>query len=92
MPMEGNNTKEGDVLQEGEGILVKKQHVAMGMNVLECPMCSTPLSPPIFQVMECNWCSAAGYFTLNSLCWSPYVDTVIFYAIRSISEPCSVNC
>ena len=52
MLMEGNKSKEGGAgRQEGEGILVKKQPVAMGMDVLDCPMCSTPLSPPIFQVM-----------------------------------------
>ncbi|XP_051223196.1 E3 ubiquitin-protein ligase SINA-like 7 [Lolium perenne] len=49
----------GDGRQEGEGIVVKKQNVAMGMDVLDCPGCSTPLRPPIFQ------CSM-GHFVCSS--------------------------
>jgi E3 ubiquitin-protein ligase SIAH1 len=51
----------GDGQQEGEGIVVKKQNVAMGMDVLDCPGCSTPLRPPIFQVMDCDWCFLPDY-------------------------------
>jgi hypothetical protein len=45
--------KEGaDGQEQGDGavVLKKKQHVTMGMEVLDCPVCYNPLSPPIFQV------------------------------------------
>jgi hypothetical protein len=44
--------KEGEALQEAESV-VKKQNVTMALDVFDCPVCSNPLRPPIFQVTEC---------------------------------------
>ncbi|VAH71272.1 unnamed protein product [Triticum turgidum subsp. durum] len=66
--MEGNNnsngseTKEGgDNRLDGEGVIVKKQNVAMAMGTefLDCPICSAPLSPPTFQ------CALGHFVCLN---------------------------
>lgn len=40
--------KEGEALQEAESV-VKKQNVTMALDVFDCPVCSNPLRPPIFQ-------------------------------------------
>ncbi|CAM0947037.1 unnamed protein product [Alopecurus aequalis] len=81
MLMEGNKTKEGgDGRQEGEGILVKKQHVSMGMDVLDCPMCSTPLSPPIFQ------CSM-GHFVCSA-CRDKLPKKACGMCFRAVSNRC----
>jgi hypothetical protein len=42
---------EGEALQEAAGTAVKKQNVTMGMQAFDCPVCSNPLRPPIFQVI-----------------------------------------
>jgi E3 ubiquitin-protein ligase SIAH1 len=41
---------DGPVQGEGTIVLKRMRHVTMGMEVLDCPVCSAPLSPPIFQV------------------------------------------
>lgn len=48
--------KKGDDQHDDEGI-VKKQNVTMVMEVFDCPVCSTPLRPPIFQVNELHSCT-----------------------------------
>lgn len=75
-----NGSKIGDGRQQGEGIIVKQQHVTMGMEVLDCPVCSTPLSPPIFQ------CSL-GHF----IC-SPCRDDLPGRACAVCSRPVSGRC
>lgn len=49
--------KKGDDQHDDEGI-VKKQNVTMVMEVFDCPVCSTPLRPPIFQ------CSKGSFICL----------------------------
>jgi hypothetical protein len=63
MVMEGISKGSKLSRQEGEGIVVKKQNVFMGMDVLDCPGCSNskPLRHPIFQVMDCDWCFLPDY-------------------------------
>ena len=54
VPMEAKSNdieKEGEALREAESV-VKKQNVTMAMGVFDCPICSNPLRPPIFQVTE----------------------------------------
>jgi E3 ubiquitin-protein ligase SIAH1 len=50
--MEGKIKEGADGQEQGDGavVLKKRQHVTMGMEVLDCPVCYNPLSPPIFQV------------------------------------------
>jgi hypothetical protein len=50
--MEGKIKEGADGQEEGDGavVLKRRQHVTMGMEVLDCPVCYNPLSPPIFQV------------------------------------------
>ena len=51
--LEGKIERGGEAPQEGEGIVSKKHAmVIMGTHLLDCPVCSTPLSPPIFQVID----------------------------------------
>jgi E3 ubiquitin-protein ligase SIAH1 len=50
--MEGKIKEGADGQEQGDGavVLKRRQHVTMGMEVLDCPVCYNPLSPPIFQV------------------------------------------
>jgi hypothetical protein len=62
--LEGNCCSKGAKIEEGgEGLqeeerIVRKNHaiVIMGTDLLDCPVCSDPLSPPLFQVIDCPSC------------------------------------
>lgn len=71
--------KEGETLQVAKRV-VKKQNVAMAMEVFDSPVCPTPLRPPIFQVIECFSSSSADIQILSRfLCWSVHFHVVLPY-------------
>lgn len=75
MEVTGNGSnKDGDGRQEGKEA-AKKQNVTMGMEVLDCPVCSYPLRPPIFQVVQCisRMLTFIQIMRLKFLCQSVYV-------------------
>ena len=96
--MEGNNNnndretkEEGDHRLDGEGVIVKKQNVAMatGTEFLDFPISFAPLSPPVFQVI--------GLMQFRVCCHrknhcSLHVDMVSALVCDEVnSEPCWVD-
>ncbi|XP_044343967.1 putative E3 ubiquitin-protein ligase SINA-like 6 [Triticum aestivum] len=84
--------KEGEALQEGQSI-VKKQVVTMAMEVFDCPVCSTPLRPPIFQCSKGDFiCSAChdklpeSERTASQRCYG--MERVV----NNIFVPCKYGC
>ncbi|CAM0879754.1 unnamed protein product [Alopecurus aequalis] len=105
--LEGNSCSTGRKMEEGgEGPqagedVVSKKHgiVIMGTDLLDCPVCSTPLSPPIFQCsMGHFFCSAcreklSGTEKACGVCSKPVSDRChgVERIVHSILVPCSFH-
>ncbi|KAF7020801.1 hypothetical protein CFC21_033853 [Triticum aestivum] len=86
--------KETEAMEEAERV-VKKQNVTMAMEVFDCPVCSTPLRPPVFQCalghfvcspcrdkLPDSKCQACSGVVLKSSCYG------IERIVESILVPC----
>ncbi|KAM0909346.1 hypothetical protein ACQ4PT_014865 [Festuca glaucescens] len=105
--LEGNCCSKGAKIEQGgegpqeEERIVSKKHsiVIMGMDCLDCPVCSNPLSPPIFQCsLEHFVCSAChdklpGTEKACAVCSRPISDRChgVERIVGSILLPCSYH-
>ncbi|XP_047059575.1 E3 ubiquitin-protein ligase SINA-like 5 [Lolium rigidum] len=88
--LEGNCCSKGAKIEEGgegpqeEECIVSKKHaiVIMGTDLLDCPVCSNPLSPPIFQCSLGHFICSVGTEKACAVCSRPISDS------RPISHRC----
>ncbi|CAM0878969.1 unnamed protein product [Alopecurus aequalis] len=93
MEVKSNGIKnEGEAPQEEEGI-TKKLNVTMAMEVFDCPVCSQPLRPPIFQCSKGNFiCSACRDKLPESERTASQRSYGMERVVTNIKVPCKHGC